>query len=230
MEAVDANRRALYRAGGSSALVLGASYLVITVLYSLTGLVPTDTGEAWLTYLQGRTAAWWGIVGLSALTDILFFPVVAALSVALKAVDRNLTLAGAGLLALFAILDLAVTQIGFAGLIVLSGDCAAAVTDTERVAAIAAAGFPVSVFRSGLFAAYVIGIPALGILLLSLAMRAGAFSRVTAYIGLATGALGLVTVIAGQVWPEAGYLAIITSVLALVWVLLVGWRLLRLSG
>lgn len=227
---VDPDRPALYRAGGISALALGASYLVITVLYSLTGLVPNETGEAWLTYLQGKTAAWWGIVGLSALTDLLFFPVAAALYVALKAFGRNLMLAGTGLVLLFAILDLAVTQIGFASLIVLSGDHAAATTNAERAAAIAAASYPVSVFRSDLFGAYVIGIPALGILLVSLVMRAGVFNRITANLGLATGILGVVTVVAGLVWREVGYLAIITSVLTLVWVLLVGWRLVRLAG
>jgi hypothetical protein len=225
----EAGRRALFRIGGISALALGASYLVITVLYSVIGLVPTDTGEAWLTYLQGRTGAWWGIVGLSALTDLLFFPVAAALYAALRVNSRTVALAGAALLALFAVLDLAVTQVGFASLIVLSGDHARAATDADRAAAIAAASYPVSVFRSGLFAAYVIGIPALGILLLSLAMRVGIFGRVTAYVGLATGILGLITVVAGLVSPEAGYLAIVTSVLTLAWVLLVGSRLLRMA-
>ena len=163
MAAIDVDRRALYRVGGISALALGATYLVITVIYSVIGVVPTETAEAWLTYLEGKTAAWWGIVYLSALTDVLFFPVAAALYAALQSVNRHAMLAGAGLLVLFAVVDLAVTQIAFAGLITLSGDYAAATTDAERAAAVAAASYPVAIFRSGLFAAYVIGIPAVGI-------------------------------------------------------------------
>src|SRR5215510_2885522 len=129
-----ADRRSLLRLGGISALVLGAAYLVITVIYAVIGLVPEDTGEAWLTYLQGKEAAWWGIVGLSALTDVLFLPVAIALYAALQDVNRTAMLVGSGLLALFAMLDLAVTQIGFASLIVLSTDFAAATTDAERAA------------------------------------------------------------------------------------------------
>ena len=227
--ATDPDRIALFRAGGIAALALGACYLVITVLYSVIGLVPTETAESWLTYLDGKTAAWWGIVGLSALTDLLFFPVAAALYVALKPTNRNAMLAGAGLLILFATLDLAVTQLNFAALITLGGDYAAATSDVARAAALAAASYPVAVFRSPLFAAYVIGIPALGILVISLVMREGSFPRVTAWVGILVGLLGFVAVVGPVVWGDAGIVAIATSVLTLIWVLLVGWRLLRLG-
>ena len=228
--AVELDRTALYRAGGIAALALGAAYLVITVIYSVIGVVPTETGEAWLTYLEGKTAAWWGIVYLSALTDVLFFPVALTLYVALRQVNHTAMIAGAGLLVLFAILDLAVTQIGFAALITLSGDYSGATTDVERAAAIAAASYPVALFRSSLFAAYVIGIPAVGILLVSVVMRAGSFSRVTAWIGVLAGIVGIVAVIVPLFWSAAGFLPIITAVLTLIWVLLVGWRLLRLGS
>jgi Domain of unknown function (DUF4386) len=226
---VDGERRALYRMGGVAALALGAAYLVITVIYSVIGLVPEDTGEAWLTYLQGKTAAWWGIVGLSALTDLLFFPVALALYAALNHVNRNAMMVGAGLLALFAVLDLAVTQIGFASLIVLSEDFAAATTDPERAATIAAANVPVSVFRSTLFAAYVLGIPAVGIGIIGTVMRAGPFSRATAWTGILAGIVGVVSVLTPTDWGLAPYLPIITALLTLIWILLVGWRLVRLG-
>lgn len=223
----DPQRRALIRAGGIAALGLGASYLVVTALYSVVGLVPTETGEAWLTYLDGKAAAWWGIVLLSALTDLLFLPLAAALYVALGRLDRNLTLAGAGLLILFAVLDLAVTQIGFAGLITLSADYAAATSDAERATAIAAASYPVAIFRSSLFAIYVIGIPAIAILLISLVMRRARFSPVAVWAGILTGVFGVAAVVVPIVWSDFGYAAIVAAVLTTVWVLLVGWRLAR---
>ena len=89
------------RAGGLAALTLGMSYVLITALYAVSGAVPDGGGEAWLDYLDGSTAAWCGIVGLSVLTDVLFIPVALALYVALRTVDRNLMLAGVGLLGLF---------------------------------------------------------------------------------------------------------------------------------
>ena len=203
MAAIDADRRALYRAGGIAALALGASYLVITVIYSVIGVVPTETGEAWLTYLEGKTAAWWGIVYLSALTDVLFLPVAAALYVALKAGQskrdaRRGRLAGA----------LRRARPGrdpdraSPALITLSGDYAAATTDAERAAAVAAASYPVALFRSSLFAAYVIGIPAVGILLISWVMRAGSFGSIAAWTGILAGVAGLVAVIVPLFWPR----------------------------
>jgi Domain of unknown function (DUF4386) len=230
LDAGGAQRRALIRAGGVSALALGAAYLIITVLYSVSGLVPEESGEAWLRYLDGKIPAWWAIVGLSALTDLLFFPVAAALYVVLRTFNRNAMLAGAGLLALFAVVDLAVTQLGFASLIVLSGDYAGAATDAERAAAVAAASYPVSVFRSTLFAAYVIGIPAVGVGIIGLVMRAGPFGSVTAWIGIIAGIVGIVSVVVPADLAVAPYVPILTAVLTLIWILLVGWRLVRLSG
>jgi Domain of unknown function (DUF4386) len=225
----DAQRRALIRAGGAAALALAASYIVVTALYSVTGLVPTETGEAWLTYLQGKAPAWWGIVYLSALTDVLFLPVAAALYVVLGPFDRNLALAGSAMLVLFAILDLAVTQISFAALITLSEDYAAT-TDDDRAALVAAASYPVAVFRSSLFATYVLALPGVGILLLSLVMRSAGFSRFTIWTGVLAGGFGVLAVVAPLAWTDAGYVPILAAVLTTLWVLLVGWRLVRWGG
>ena len=227
VDAGSPQQRALIHAGGIAALGLGASYIAVTLLYSVVGLVPTETGEAWLTYLDGKAVAWWGIVLLSALTDLLFLPLAAALYIVLKRLDRNLTLAGAGLLVLFAVLDLAVTQIGFAGLITLSSDYAAATSDAERAVAVAAASYPVAMFRSILFAIYVIGIPAIGILLLSLVMRGGPFGQIVVWTGILTGVFGAAAVTVPLVWSDFGYGAIVAAVLTTLWVLLVGWRLAR---
>ena len=86
MSIVQPQARALGRIGGISAVVLAVAYVVITVLYVVVGAVPTEPdGGAWLTYLADRTAVWWGITGLSVLTDLLFLPIAAALFVALGA-------------------------------------------------------------------------------------------------------------------------------------------------
>lgn len=124
--------RTLCRVGGICAIVLGLSYLAITALYAIAGAVPSGTGEAWLAYLDGQEATWWGITGLSVVTDVLFLPVAAALYVALRLINRNAVLAGAALLVLFVILDLAVTWPNYAALIMLSGDHAAATGEAQR--------------------------------------------------------------------------------------------------
>ena len=126
-----------YRVGSIAALVLGLGYLVIFPLYAHVG-APPNGGEAWFTYLPGKTAAWWAILALSVFTDFLFVPVAFALYLALKRVDRNTMLLATAFVGLF--------------VVVLVG------------------------VRVGLFV-----------------MLRGAFNRITAWLGLATGILGIVS-------------------------------------
>lgn len=227
---IDRGDRALLRWGGIAALLLALSYLVITGLYVVSGAVPTGgDGQAWLGYLAGKSAVWWGITGLSVLTDVLFFPVAAALYVALRAVNRNLALAGVGLLALFAILDLAVTWPNYAALITLAGDRAADMLEVERTAIVAAATYPAAVLDSSLFAVYAILVPSIGILAISVVMLRGAFGRGTAWLGVLTGILGIGAVVGPLFVSALGTLAILASVFTLVWVALAGYRLLGLA-
>ena len=223
----DMNEAPLQRVGAYSAFLIGAAYLVITILYVVAGLVPTTGTEAWLGYLADRQVTWWGITGFSVLTDLLFFPFALALYVALRAVDRPWMLAGTGLLALFAILDLAVTWPNYAALIELAADWSAAAAEPERQAALAAAAYPAAVLDSKLFPAYVILVPALGILAIGVVMLRGQFGRVAGALGVLTGLLGVFTVAAGFVSDALGSLAILTSVLTTVWILFAGYGLLR---
>lgn len=93
----------------------------------------------------------------------------------------------------------------------------------------AAASYPSSVIGSGLFAVYVILVPALGILTIGLVMLNGAFGRTAAYLGVLTGILGTVAVAGPYVWSSLGTVVILTSLLTTVWIFLVGYRLLRLG-
>ena len=86
----DASRKGLFRLGGLSAIAVGISYV-------LGGSLPNGA-EEWLRYLAGHAATWWTILALSILTDFLFLPVALALYIALKEVNRNAALVGAGLL------------------------------------------------------------------------------------------------------------------------------------
>lgn len=126
----DRDERDLYRAGGIAAVGLGLSYLVITGLYVAGGALPAGA-EGWLAHLSGRRAAWWAILGLSVLTDVLFLVVAWALDRALKPLRPNAALAGTGLLVLFALLDLVVTWPSYASLITLSDGYARAANDAQ---------------------------------------------------------------------------------------------------
>jgi hypothetical protein len=223
--AVDPDGKWLYRVGGISALVLGTGYIITIPLYVYAGGALPSGGEAVLTYLAGKTTVWWPIVGLSVLTDFLFVPVALSLYIALKAVNRDAMLIATAFVGLFVVLDLAVTWSNFASLITLSGSYAVATTDEQRAGYVAAANYASAVLTSTLEGVYSIITLSLGILMASLVMLRGIFSRSIAYLGLVTGILGIVSVAGPLLVSILSGTIIIASILTTVWVLLVGYRL-----
>ena len=211
----------LVRAGAVSGLVIGVTYILITVAYVLAGQLPSrPDGVEWLSYLSERQPIWWAIIALSVVTDLLYVPVAAALAVASRPTVN--VLAGAALLVLFVVLDLAVTWTNFGALMRLA--------DADASGAVAAAAtYAASVLDSSLFAVYAILIPSVGILLLSMALLRE-LSRAAGWIGVATGMLGSIAVLGGLVVESIGTLAIPASVLTAAWFVVVGYRLLRLPA
>jgi hypothetical protein len=163
------------------------------------------------------------------LTDLLYIPVSVALYVALNGFSHARVFFGAALLTLFVMLDLAITWPSYAVLIALSGPYAAA-SDAERGTYVAAASYATAVLESSLAAAYTIGVPSLGILLTSLAMRSAGFGRTVAYLGMATGVVGIISVSGSVASPTFNTAAIVTALLTTVWFFALGYRLLAPSS
>lgn len=222
VNAVDPDGKWLYRVGGICALALGTAYIITIPLYFHAG-APPSSGEAELKYLALNTTVWWAILGLSVLTDLLYVPVAFALYLALKGINRNAMLLATAFVGVFIVLDLAVTWTNYASLITLRGNYAAAANDAQRAAYIAAANYASAVLASRLEVVYSIVILSSGILLIGLVMLKGIFNKITAYVGLVTGVLGLVSITG---WNVA---IIMNALFATAWLLLVGYRLYRLG-
>ena len=222
---VDPAGKSLCRAGGICAIGFGIAYVVIIALYVPLGARPSDA-EAWLAYLAGNTPTWWAILGLSVLTDFLLVPVALALYLALKGINKSVMWVAIAFMGLFVVLDLALTWTNYAYAIVLSGDYAAATSDAQRAALIAAAHYPAALLESPLLFVYNSLTLAVGILLTGLVMRRGIFNKRTAYLGVITGVLGVVAVTSSFFASSVSTMVIIlTSVLTTAWVPLVGYRL-----
>jgi len=127
------------------------------------------------------------------------------------------------LMLLFVALDLSVTWSHYASLLTLSERHAMAATDHERATYIAAAEYASAVLGSRLIVVYAIGVLSSGILLVGLVMLRGVFNRVSAYLGLATGVLGIASLTS---W---GVAIILNAVCATLWLLFVGAKLWRLG-
>lgn len=221
------DHRWFYRWGGLSALLIGLGYIITIPLYVAAG-PPPGGGEARLHYLVGKTTVWWAILGLSVLTDLLFLPVALALYSALKDVNRDAMLFATTLVGLFVVLDLAVTWTNYAALITLSEQYATATSDMQRATDVGAATYVSAVLESSLEAIYSILILSVGILVISVVMHRANFSRGTAYVGIATGALGIVAALGPFFIGALSVTIVIASVLTTLWILLVGVRLFRL--
>ncbi len=212
----------LYRVGGIASLAIGVAYIVIIVLYVSVGAPPVG-GEAWLNYLVGKTTIWWAIVGISVLTNFLFVPVSLSLYFALSNDNRIAMLMGVAFVGLFVTLELAVNWASYASLIMLSRDYAAATNDSQRAIFVAAASYPSAVIASPLALVYAIGTLSFGFLVIGFVMLKGVFSKLTAYIGIVTGVLGIAAV------AGASMAVILNAVFATIWLFFVGCRLYRLA-
>jgi hypothetical protein len=224
----DPDGKWLYRWGGISALILGLAYIVIIALYVPLGAPPSGA-EARLAYLAGHTTVWWAILGLSVFTDLLFVPLALALYVALKGINRNAMLIATAFILLFVVLDLAVTWTNYAVLIILSGNYAAAMDGAQMALVVAAALSPAAILESPLLGVYAILVPSIGILVAGLVMRKGIFSKTTAYFGVGTGILGIVSVVGPFFVSFLGLAVILASLLTTLWVLFAGYRLYKLG-
>ena len=221
---VSSDGKWLYRIGGFAALALGMTYIVIIPLFARVGAPPTG-GEIWLRYLQGKTTVWWTILWLCVLTDFLYIPVALTLYVALERVNRSAMLLASAFVGLFVALDLAVTWTNYAALLTLSSLYAAAPTEVQRAGYVAAANYASAVLASPTEVFYAIVDLSLGVFLIGFVMlkEKGIFRRTTAYLGLAVGMFGFISV--GRFFVAV----MLHTALITIWFLFVGYRLCRLG-
>jgi hypothetical protein len=211
-----------YRWGGMAAILLAVGYMAIIPLFAWVG-APPATGEAWFRYLPGKTTAWWVIIWLSVVTDLLYLPVAWALWFALRKAGRNLMLAAVVCLHLFVVLDLAVTWTHHASLLALFQNYSSAADVAHRAADLAAAEYASSIYATPLMTFYIIVIPSVGVLLASITMLKAGFGKTSAWTGMIVGAFGILSL--------TGFFPLImaNALGATLWFFLVGVRLLRLG-
>ena len=211
----------LYRIGGAAALLMAALTLAQFAVFFI---APPP--------LEGGAADWFDLFRKDALRGLLAFellltvycllsvPLALALAAALRGADRSP-------MALYLALSLVGAVLFIAArpafeMLALSGRYAAAATEAQRLAAVAAGEAMVAVFHGTAFqASYLLG--SLGGFILSAVMlRSGLFSRTTAWLRLASSVLDF-----GLFIPVAGlYISLFSVVCLLVFHILVARRLL----
>ena len=218
---VDPAWKGLYKAGGSSYLIVGVLYIISFVLLIILG-PPPSTGEAYLKSappLQTLVLIW-------ASVDILLIPSVLGLYLALKELNKTHMLIATGLWGVAIPADLATLGLFFS-LVPLGRAYAAATADAQRAAYVAAADLTVGATNAG----FTLGFFLFGfaILIQSMAMLKGVFSKATAYLGIVTGILSLVAGVGFATVPALGIFPLIWFILLGIWWLLVGSKLYKLG-
>lgn len=219
--------RSLYRAGAVSALLYVVMILVPVVLLFAAPQPPISGGADVLQYIAEHKSVYVvemvSFVGLSLPAIVVFL----ALYAALQGLDRSYAALGAVIGIASEIVALAYNSSPPSlngGLLYLSDQYASATSDAQRDALATAAESLIAVSNTVNAAGI---LTALGILIFSLVMLKGVFSRSVAYLGITTGAVGIVCEILRDA-IGAGYF--VYGLLLPGWFIAVGWQLYRLAG
>lgn len=215
----------LYRVGGVSA-GLFVVLLVAAIVLSISTLPPpTSGGAATLEYVAAHRMLYivhqqlWLVPGAFAMLTYL------ALYPALKHVSQSYAALGAvvGGAAWALTLAMPTTSTGAPALVYLSDQYVAAADAAQRSTFVAAAESLIALNRTPT----AVGVlTTIGMLIVSLVMLRGVFPRWVAYLGIATGALGIGSEALRPV-IEGSYG--LYGVLLLIWMGAVGWKLYRLG-
>lgn len=223
---VDPSWKTFYRIGGISAALYILLILVPIVLVILVPQPPQTGGAAVLEYIASNKLVYMveliAFVGLSLPAIVVFM----ALYLALKGVDKSYAALGALTGITSEILALAINSSPPSlngSLVYLSDQYTAANSPAQQTALAAAAESFISLSN----AVNVIGIlTAAAILIFSLVMLKGVFSKAVAYLGIATGAIGMISEALRDIIGP-GYF--VYGLLLPAWFFAAGWKLYRLS-
>jgi len=221
----DPTWKRLYWAGGVAALLASIAYIVAIVVEFTLPAYPTSGGAATLEYIAAHRSVYilqqilW--LGPSVLLIVVFL----ALYPALKHLDKSYAAIGTvlGIASWAVTLAYPATGGGAPALVYLSDQYVAATSDAQRAAFAAAA----EGFIALNYVPTILGVlETIGILIVSLVMLKGVFHKSVAYLGVATGAIGIVS---ESLKPVLGIGYIVYGVLLMVWIIAIGWELVRLA-
>ncbi|WP_341230841.1 hypothetical protein [Nocardioides salarius] len=212
----------LYRAGGYAAIVYVLLVAAPVVLIFTAPLPPTE-GRELLEYIADHRVVYLTqllcFVGLAVPALVVF----GAVAVALRGVDKSVAAIG-GLLGIvsevIALATASSPQSLHGGLVLLSGSYAEAGTEAERAALASSADALIAATNAVGWGGV---LTAAAILVLSTLMRHSCFGRTVAYLGVVTGALGVVS---EALQPVLGFGYLLYGLLLPTWFAMVAWKLL----
>ncbi len=216
--------RPLYRAGALSTGLAVVLYIVALVLVFATDLAPTSGGADMLGYIDGNRTLYIVKQVLWLFPSVLLMVTFLALAVALMDVNRSWALISGviGVASWAGTFAWPTSGEGSFVLVMLSDRYASASTEAERAALVASA----ETMMAYNDAPAALGVmQALGVLLVSGVMLRGVFPRGLAWLGVATGAIGIICE-ALRPWLGIAYSTYgVLLFIWMIWATLALWRL-----
>jgi Domain of unknown function (DUF4386) len=223
---VDPSWKGVYRVGGICLLLTGLIYLTEVTLGIYSGIPGAADSVQYLQSLAAHPSLAQVSYGLYSLTDFLLVPAVLALYLALKRIGKNPMLLATGLMAVFVVVDVAITEANSLTIVTLTQHAATATSATERAAYMAAANYALATLPLATFYSYVVS--SVGVLIVSIVMLKGVFSKLTAYVGIIAGIVGIIAGFYVFV-PALTVLTLLALLTFGLWCALAGPRLYRLG-
>jgi hypothetical protein len=219
---VDSRWNWLYKVGGGAALIMVMIILLQIIIFIVAP--PPSTVVGWFTLFQNNKLL--GLLSFELLFVVygaLSVPMCLALYIALRRTSQSFTalylaLSVAGIAALF------VARPAF-DMLYLSNQYAAATTEAQRAALLAAGETLLAIFYGTAFhASYVLG-SVTGLIISGVMLRSNIFSKATAYVRIVSSVLDF-----GIYVPTIGiFISIFSVVLLTIWNILVARRLFQLG-
>ena len=160
------------------------------------------------------------------LIDFLVIPALIALYLALKGISKNAMLIAMGLVGIWAILDVGVTEFNSLALISLTQSYTAATDAVQKASYMAAANYALAAIPIGTFYSYLVG--SIGFLIASIVMLRGVFRKQVAFLGIVANALGIISAFV-LVAPGLAVIILPTLIFYGFWNILVGVQLFQLG-
>ncbi len=225
----DPSWKGLYLAGGISAMLFFILNIVVLSVFNFITPQPPSSGEvgslpggvATLQYIASNKSVFIIQQLLFAGPIVLLIVVFLALYVALKHLDKSYAAIGALIGIASQVLGLALFALVF-GLLYLSDLYAATTAVTQRATFATAAESLIAQYNAVSISGLLL---AIGILIISLVMLKGVFHKAVAYLGIVSGAVGIVCeALRPMIGP--GYAVYL---ILYIWLIAVGWKLYKLS-
>ncbi len=232
-EPVDHSWNWVFTVGAIAFVIIGIWYLFSNSWGYIAGIPapgfatpPVVTNQQYFNTLAAHPTASTIFYGMYSLIDFLVIPALIALYLALKGIHKNAMLVAMGLVAVWAILDVGVTEFNSLVLISLTQSSNATTDAAQQASYTAAANYALAAIPIATFYSYLVG--STGFLIASIVMLKGVFSKPVAFIGIAANGLGIVAAFVLFV-PELAAIVLPTLVLYGLWNILVGARLVKLG-